>query len=602
MKKRFLLLLTLFVLPLALSSKELHFYRNGKKVALKENYRNHSFVSDSVTKSLSGIPANVEVLKKEKNTFLLGKLSNSQKSELEKSGKVFPAYKYGKLNYYINDNLFVKIPGSPSEDDASKWCYDNGMELVKRYKYIPDWYLVKYVGNTINKAAELVENKITEQAEPSFFIPLEHRLFIPDDEFFFNQWHLHNFGGSELTGNDHAHIANAWSVLKIYNDSLGKNIKLAIIDDGFDLTHEDLVGRFVNGKNFGDGGEDPLPGPQDAHGTACAGVAAASANNGIGVAGACPECSIIPIRMNMRGPSLDQIAIESFSWAAEQGADIISNSWGPSDGGGAMDMNQPLKDLVFNLTTTGRNGKGIIIFFAAGNGNESIETDGFASNPNVFAIGATNASGNRSSYSDFGSTLDFMAPSNDIDSTSGGDGWGGGSYIDGIWTTDNTNGGYNPGQLAGDPSGKYVGEFGGTSSSCPLAAGITGLVLSANPDLTKDQIYEIYKNTSDKVGDMPYDMNGFNTHYGFGRLNACEAVKMAIEVKGIDVSGVVCGESDHNFDTDVPDAEVDDADAEHTDNDQEKYDGSIGEDDTFGDDEISRKKKDSGCSCSFLNI
>jgi len=99
-----------------------------------------------------------------------------------------------------------------------------------------------------------------------------------------------------------------------------------------------------------------------------------------------------------------------------------------------------------------------------------------------------------------------------------------------------------------------------------------------------------------------FEVKSIEKDNGFGRLNACEAVKMAIEVKGIDVSGVVCGESDHNFDTDVPDAEVDDADAEHTDNDQEKYDGSIGEDDTFGDDEISRKKKDSGCSCSFLNI
>ena len=194
--------------------------------------------------------------------------------------------------------------------------------------------------------------------------------------------------------------------------------------------------------------------------------------------------------------------------------------------------------------SSGRNGLGTVILFAAGNGGESIETDGFASNPNVFAIGATNASGNRASYSDFGNSLDFMASSCDIDS-SGGDGWSGGSYIDGIWTTDNMgSSGYNAGNTNdGDALGNYTNSFGGTSSACPLAAGITGLVLTANPNLTKDQIYEIYKETSDKNGFDAYDANGFNTNYGYGRLNACEAVKKAFEMAGTDMSGVVCGET-----------------------------------------------------------
>ena len=136
-----------------------------------------------------------------------------------------------------------------------------------------------------------------------------------------------------------------------------------------------------------------------------------------------------------------------------------------------------------------------------------------------------------------------MASSCDIDSN-GGDAWSGGSYIDGIWTTDNMgSSGYNAGNTNdGDALGNYTNSFGGTSSACPLAAGITGLVLTANPNLTKDQIYEIYKETSDKNGFDPYDANGFNTNYGYGRLNACEAVKKAFEMAGTDVSGVVCGQ------------------------------------------------------------
>ncbi len=614
MKKNVVILFALIIIPFFLFSEEIYFYRAGKKIVLEENYRSYSFVADAVTKVLTAIPEGVDIKKRERNTALVGRLNKDQKTALSRSGRVFPAYRIGKLDYYVNDKLFVKIPGSPLEKEAEKWCRENGLELVKRYKYIPEWYLVSYNGNTIKKAAELVENKIVEQAEPSFFIPLEHRTMIPDDPFFFNQWHLHNFGGHELTGTDHAHVANAWSLLKAYNGSMGKGTRLAIIDDGFDLDHEDLVGRFVAGWDFSDNNDQPRPGPRDAHGTACAGIAGASVDNGIGVAGACPECDLIPIRMNMGfGSTLDQIAIESFSWAADNNAHIISNSWGPPDNRGPMDMSQPLKDLVFNLVTTGRNGKGILIFFAAGNGNESIDEgsgshDGFAGNPNVFAIGSTNASGKRSSYSDFGFSLDFVAPSNDVESGSGGDGWAGGSYIDGILTTDNTNGGYNPGQLAGDPSGKYVSEFGGTSASAPLAAGITGLVLAANPDLTRDDVYGIYKATSDKVsrgnvnpGENDYDENGFSTHYGWGRLNACEAVKMAIEMKGVDVTNIVCGESDHNFGNDDPEPEPEpDTDVELPDRDGDADTDT--DKDKVIDDEPSLKKKDGGCSCSFINI
>ena len=558
----------MLILPLTITAGEVYFYSAGKKIVLEENFSN-SFHSDET-----------------------------------------PAYRFQKGHAIrANRNLFVKIPGAPSEKEARKWCESNGLKFIKQYKYIPSWYLVSYSGNTIKKSAELVEGRIVEQAEPSFYIPLELKTYVPADEHFFKQWHLHNWGGTAegLTGDDHAHVANAWTVMRHFTGKMGEGVKLAIIDDGFDLDHEDLAGRFLPGHDFGDNDDLPYPGPQDAHGTCCAGVAGAKTNNDVGVSGACPDCMIIPIRMNMNSTAgtLDSIAIESFTWAADNGADIISNSWGPPDGGGAVAMGQTLKDLVTNLTTSGRNGKGIIILFAAGNGGESIEGDGFASNPDVFAIGASTASGKRSSYSDFGSSLDFLAPSNDVDN-SGGDGWSG-SYIDGIWTTDNTNGGYNPGQLAGDTTGKYVSEFGGTSSACPLGAGITGLVLAANPDLTKDQVYDIFKTTSDKVskGEMnpmenDYDANGFSTHYGWGRLNACEAVKMAFDMAGKNVENIVCGEDLETSDNDPVNPDKDNpANDNETLNDNETTDDPNLENDDV---EPVGKRADDGCSCSFVNI
>ena len=563
--------LFLMLMPVLLSAGEAYYYSNGKKVVLREDSSNVFKVAGKVYKSF-----------------------------LNENG----------ARLYSNQRLFVKIPGNPGTADAQKWCKQNGLTLIKQYRYIPQWYLVEYSEDTVLKSAELVESGVAVQAEPSFYYPVELKDYTPNDPYFPNQWHLNNEDGAVYgySGNDHAHVLEAWNILLSFRNHKGEGVKLAIIDDGFDLEHEDLAGRFLQGKDFNDGDDVPSPGTSDAHGTCCAGVAGANTGNGIGVAGACPDCDIIPIRMNMTVMgSLDQGAIDTFTWAADQGAMIMSNSWGPADNGGAVDMGQTLKDLVTNLTTTGRDGKGIIILFAAGNGNESIETDGFASNPDVFGIGASNAAGKRCSYSDFGTSLDFMAPSNDVDS-SGGDGWAGGSYIDGIWSTDNTSGGYVPGQLAGDETGKYVSEFGGTSSACPLAAGITGLVLSANPDLTKDEVYEIYKATSDKislgavnVGENDYDTNGFSTHYGYGRINACEAVKKALEMAGENVTDVVCGDSstipENPDDTENPDeAETPDETADES---------EIQDSDTVEaqDSELpTGKMTDNGCSCSVVEI
>ena len=566
LKFKFLVLFTSFLIliPISVFAEKVYYYTNGKQKVLSENFSNNLKIA-----------------------------GNNHKAYLTKNG----------IKLYSNNRLFVKFSTPLLTKDVELWCKNNNLKLIKNYKYIPKWYLVEFSGDTINKSLTLVKTKLVEQAEPSFSFPIELKSFEPNDPFFPNQWHLNNENGIALgyTGNDHAHVLEAWNLLLAFIGHAGIGVKLAIIDDGFDLEHEDLAGRFLSGKDFSDGDDIPMPGPQDAHGTCCAGVAGASTNNGIGVAGACPDCKIIPIRMNMTSVgSLDQSALESFSWAAEQGAHIISNSWGPPDGGGAMDMGQPLKDLVANLTTTGRDNKGIIILFAAGNGSESIDEDGFASNPNVFGIGATNASGKRCSYSDFGNSLDFMAPSNDTDS-SGGDGWAGGSYIDGIWSTDNTSGGYVPGQLQGDDSGKYVSEFGGTSSACPLAAGITGLILAANPNLTKDQIYEIYKTTSDKVskgfvntGENDYDASGFSTHYGYGRINACEAVKKALEMNGENTSEVVCGDSNL---PEKPD-DTENSDEENQDTVDPSSDGEIHDSENIP----TTKMSDNGCSCSIVEV
>jgi subtilisin family serine protease len=91
----------------------------------------------------------------------------------------------------------------------------------------------------------------------------------------------------------------------------------------------------------------------------------------------------------------------------------------------------------------------------------------------------------------------------------------------GIMTTDRTGAdGY-------DANGNYTGIFGGTSAATPLVAGVVGLILSRNPNLTQRQVRRILKSTVDRIGPEPYDARGRNDRYGFGRINAFEAVRAA---------------------------------------------------------------------------
>ena len=156
-------------------------------------------------------------------------------------------------------------------------------------------------------------------------------------------------------------------------------------------------------------------------------------------------------------------------------------------------------EFVVNLTNVLANDFGVPI----------LETSvGYpASNSNTIAVGASTDFDFRADYSQSGSTLDFVAPSD------GG--------LNGITTTDRTGGsGYNP-------DSDYDYQFGGTSSSTPLAAGIGALILSVNPFLTAAEVRVLMRNNCDRIGGETYDASGRNNHYGYGRLNAARAVSQA---------------------------------------------------------------------------
>jgi subtilisin family serine protease len=173
--------------------------------------------------------------------------------------------------------------------------------------------------------------------------------------------------------------------------------------------------------------------------------------------------------------------------------------------------------------SNGRNGKGCVIVFAAGNGNEDIKFDGYASYDKVLAVAACNDTNKRSVYSDYGDNVWCSFPSSDF----GHPPYNHPSPLtSGIYTTDRQGGaGYN---IDGD----YTEKFGGTSSACPGVAGVIALMLSVNPDLTIQQVKDIIKETSEKI-DIPngkYDVQNHSKYYGYGKVDAEKAVKKSLEL------------------------------------------------------------------------
>jgi len=325
---------------------------------------------------------------------------------------------------------------------------------------------------------------------------------VPGDPFFGNQWHLHNTGQNGGKSKADVRARKAWKITKG-----SPTIRVVVHDSGVDIDHPDLVANVDPGKDF-DNGDVDASNDNGPHGTACAGVIAA-ATNSRGVTGIAPLCRIVPLRA--AGSHTFQTWAETFEWAAENG-DIISCSW-------SITPNNTLTAAIRKAAAQGRGGKGIPIFCATANGGH-IPADYPANLPETIGVGASNNKDVRSGYSQVAPGIDFVAPSS---------GW---PSADGatlrIETTDivgqhgyNATGDYC---RAGDRSG-----FGGTSSATPLAAGIAALMLSVNPKLSAGQVRRIMRRSCKKIdaANAGYDASGFSSDYGYGRLNAAKAVRIA---------------------------------------------------------------------------
>lgn len=351
------------------------------------------------------------------------------------------------------------------------------------------------------------------------------------EPFFGQQWHLENtgqFGGAP--GAD-IHAKAAWEITQGREDVL-----IAVLDGGFQINHPDLEAAIwhnldeiagngidddgngfvddINGWNFWKRSGDVTVGPADDHGTAVAGLVGARAN-GRGVTGSCPKCRLLPIVVSWE--VADDAA--AFFYALKAGAAITTNSWGYAVGTPETDV---VSDAIRETAERGRNGKGMITLFAMNNIDQddcSGARPDISSLSSVVAVSGAADTDKKVSISAWGSCMEILSPTFDFNRP-------------GVVTTDLTGQrGYNNGRRPGDLNDiDYTNDFGGTSASTPIAAGVFGLMLSVNPDLTRNEAVDLVLRHADKVQPelARYAPDtGFSNQYGYGRINAGRAVNAA---------------------------------------------------------------------------
>ncbi|MEZ6196434.1 MAG: S8 family serine peptidase [Planctomycetota bacterium] len=414
----------------------------------------------------------------------------------------FPLHRIGsstgpESRYFLTREVVVAFEPDLELARRREILAENGLVAIRSLRWCQGAQLVKTADATLDPLAICATLDATPGvrfSHPNWLRRLGVRDTYPADPLFGNQWHLLNIGqGAGLPGADLGAVG-AWDL------SLGAGTTIAVIDTGVDQNHGDLAQTAL--------GFDPQLGPGvgnghdvSGHGTRVAGCAAAHGGNGYLVSGVSWQSTIMPIRL-LTGSGYGTPTEESdcFVHAADNGADVITNSWGP-DG-----VPFPLPALVDAalqyVTSNGRNGLGCPVFWAAGNGNEDVATDGYVSSAYTIAVGATTNFDVRAIYSDFGVALDLVAPSS------------GGTRA--ITTT--------------DLGGSITLMFTGTSASAPQAAGAAALMISANPALTWMQVRDFMRNSAQKVQPLAanYDAAGHSLTYGYGRLDAHGAVMAAV--------------------------------------------------------------------------
>ncbi|PLX09336.1 MAG: hypothetical protein C0596_01960 [Marinilabiliales bacterium] len=554
----FIVLIVLPIITIRLQAQTNYYWSNGEKQGLNIiNTKKFVLVDSTITDSSSLVTAlnDTSLTVNDFTTFFLPSHFPLDSVDVYKTCAIIESndsicvdsllanthIKYVSGYYSVNDAevgtshlFYVKLTHTQDTTLLDSLSNIQKTKVLGTFDSENKWFIVECTNDSNSDALTMsntfYETGIFEYSHPSFignFKPdaIESRsVSCANDELFHEQWGLNN-----VTDNTNIDVSacEAWRCTK--GDT---NIIIAILDSGVKLDHPDLstIDPYISYDIMS--GSTPSQLYQNlspklySHGTNAAGIIGAQ-HNSIGVAGIAPDCAIMSLSLDWDIPHefgdpiapIDICLYDGISYAWQNGADIISNSWS-----GATNEDIIL-DAINQATTYGRNEYGCIIVNSTGNGdlNEVL----FPSNlSNVIGVGAIDSCGIRG-----------IRPSipGDEDNLTCGSHWpfGGSNYGFGLSVV-------APGSdvttttIVNDQgiSTEYKSGFNGTSAAAPYISGVAALILSINPDLTYEEVKDIIEQSAQKIREDFYSYNvnnpngTWNYKLGYGMVNAYDALQL----------------------------------------------------------------------------
>lgn len=398
---------------------------------------------------------------------------------------IAPVFGNRTCQYIATSEFFYVKTKEDDKQSLLDFAQKQSVEFIKEVEFMPNWYIMKapITSNGLLMSNIFYESGKFVDVDPAFmfnFKPNER----PSEPNIGQQWSIEKM-----------HLCEAWDITKGTPNTI-----VAVLDQGVDETHKEFANNYSS--NSYDLITKRKPSVvRGTHGTHVGGIIAANHNN-IQIAGIAPNSTIMSISHNLQiSQTVSSDLASGIGYAITQVADIINNSWGDQGGRFFPELHSSiLEDAITTAMTSGRNGKGAVVIFAAGNAN--IPTADYPANfsQDILVVGSIDNANNRSSFSSYGSCVDVVAPGSDILSTLPNNG---------------------------------IGTMSGTSMAAPHVAGVAALILSVNSNLTRKDVVDIIEKTAQKIGSysfasMPSRPNGtWNHELGYGLCNALAAVTTA---------------------------------------------------------------------------
>lgn len=411
--------------------------------------------------------------------------------------KPFVQFEEGQIFVKINDSelndITYDVIGNPNNAKA-----DSLLEFISEYNITKIDKAFKHLNNELLKGIYVVDfdntdsiNELLQSFQALYFTEYAEKVprfktgFIPNDTLYNTpQWNL-----------DQINAEQAWDIT-----TGSANVLIAIVDDAISFNHTDLNGNLhintseipgngidddnngyvddVNGWDVADNDNNPSE-PSLVHGTHVTGIAVAVTNNNVGISSLGFNSQFIPVKCGRAGQSGLTNTFGGIEYAIIAGADVINMSFGNTT------FSQTFQTL-FNIA----HDDGIVLVAAAGNDNHST-LHYPAAYDNVISVGATNQNDEKAWFSNFGNTIDVMAPG------------------DGILST---------------LPGNNYGDLDGTSMAAPLVSGLCALMLANQPDAAPEQIEHCIESTCDNI-DAQNQGSAWEGLIGAGRINASAALQ-----------------------------------------------------------------------------